>query len=442
MGSLFMLLAGCGQGEPAPAAKSSTGAETAVRVPVRQPERKNLVRTVVLPAQFEAYFEAPLLAKVTGYVRQVRVDIGDRVRGPHPGDSGQVIPGDLLVEIEVPELVNELAQRKAAVSKAKAVVSQCEAAIKVAKAAFQSASAEIAEVKSAVDAEKALRTKWKSESGRVSELAASGAVTRKAADESASQLQSSEATVRQAEAKVASAQARLAEAAADVEKSETDLGAAKAEVEVAGAEHARAETMISFCQLRAPFDGVVTMRSVHPGHLATASTNKPLLVVSRIDLLRLVSQVPEKDALLVHPGCKSTLRIPSLPGTLMTGQITRTSESLDPSNRTVTAEIDVPNPDATLKPGTYVQVEIEVARRENAITLPTTAIINQAQQRCCLIVSEESKVVMKPVQLGIQSGPDVEIVSGLTGSEFVIWANVAGFRDGQVVDSVRPSGSK
>ncbi len=211
---LFAVAAGCqvqpaGQGgNPAPA---EAGRQPPVRVAVRPPERKTLVRKIDVPGQIEAFETAPLLAKVTGYVRRVHVDIGDRVRGPKPGEAGQLAAGgDLLLELDVPELERELAQRKAVANKAVAVVAQSAAAVLGAKAALVSAEAEAAEAKFGVEREAALVAKWKSEAARLTQLAASAAVTQKVADETNSQLQSAEATVRQVEAKVRSAEAHRA----------------------------------------------------------------------------------------------------------------------------------------------------------------------------------------------------------------------------------------
>ena len=351
---LFAVAAGCqvqpaGQGgNPQP----TRGRQPPLRVAVRPAERKTLVRKIDVPGQVAAFETAPLLAKVTGYVRRVHVDIGDRVHGPKPGEAGQpATGGDLLLELDVPELERELAQRKAAANKARAAVAQSEAAIQVAKAALVSAEAEAAEAKFGVEREAALVAKWKSEADRVTQLAASAAVTQKVADETNSQLQAAEAAVRQAEAKVRSAEARRDEAAAAIQQAEADLAAAQAEVQVAQAEVERAETMLGFATLRAPFDGVVTGRHVDPGHLVRVAANEPLLVISRIDPVRVVIEVPETDALLVRLGSPAALRVPSLPGASFAGQVTRTSESLDSGNRTLRVEIDIANPDGTLKPG-------------------------------------------------------------------------------------------
>ena len=434
---LLAVAAGCEVQPAGQGGNPTSGRQPPLRVAVRPAERKTLVRKIDVPGHVEAFETAPLLAKVTGYVRRVHVDIGDRVHGPKPGEGGQpATSGDLLLELDVPELERELAQRKAAANKAKAAVAQSEAAIQMTKAGLVSADAVTAESKFAVEHEAALLAKWKSEAARVTQLAASSAVTQKVADETNSQRQAAEAAVRQAEAKVQSAEARRAEAAAAIQQAEADLVAAQAEVQVAQAEVERAETMLGFATLRAPFDGVVTARHVDLGHLVRVAASEPLLVISRVDPVRVVVEVPETDALLVRPGSQTSLRVQSLPGASFTGQVTRTSESLDTGNRTLRVEIDIANPDGTLKPGAYVQAELEVAVRENAMSLPRTAILTQEKDTFCLTVDEQGKVVQKPVQLGIQAGSDVEILSGLTGSERVITANVAGFRAGQVVEAV------
>ncbi len=446
LGLLAVAVAGC-QARPAADAASSpataSGAPPPVRVVVRPAERKTLVRKIEVPGQVEAYETAPLQAKVTGYVRRVAVDIGDPVRGPWAADGERPADeGDLLLELDVPELERERAQRTATVTKARAVVAQAEAAIQLAKAGLASADSEAAEAEFAVEAQAALVAKWKSENDRIVQLAAAAAVTQKVADETGSQLQAAEAALRQAQAKVQSARARRGEAAAAIQQAEADLAASQAEVEVALAEAARTETMLAFAVLRAPFDGVVTARHVHPGHLVRVGGTEPLLVVSRIDPVRVVVQVPESDALLIRPGSPAAFRVPALPGAGFTGQVTRTSQSLDPGNRTLRIEIDIANPEGTLRPGTYLQAELEVANRKEVLALPRAAVLTQDKQTFCLTVDQEGKVVPLPVQLGIQVGTEVEILSGLTGSERLITANVGGFRAGQTVEAVAEPAAK
>jgi RND family efflux transporter MFP subunit len=121
--------------------------------------------------------------------------------------------------------------------------------------------------------------------------------------------------------------------------------------------------------------------------------------------------------------------------------VTRTSESLDTGNRTLRIEIEIANPEGKLKPGTYLQADLEVANRKDVLALPRAAILTQDKNSFCLTVDDQGRVVQVPVQLGIQAGTDVEILSGLTGSERVITANVGGFREGQRVEAVTAAAS-
>ncbi len=131
-----------------------------------------------------------------------------------------------------------------------------------------------------------------------------------------------------------------------------------------------------------------------------------------------------------------------LPGASLTGQVTRTSDSLDPGNRTLRIEIDIANPEGRLKPGTYLQAELEVAKRKDVLALPHAAILTHDKSTFCLTVDDQGKVAQVPVQLGIQAGADVEILSGLSGSERIITANVGGFREGQIVQAVTETAAK
>jgi HlyD family secretion protein len=436
-GLFLLVIAGCGHAPPAEHAESSGGLPP-VRVTVQAPERKTLQRSIELPGQVLAYEEAPLLAKVTGYVTAVPVDIGTRVKGPHRAEGDKPAkPGETLLEIDVPELVDESRQREADVAKAKAVVDQSTAAVAVALWLQVSAEADVAEAESAVAGADALVAKWKSEAERVTQLASRGAVTQQVSQETSSQLLVAEAGVKQAKAKIDSAQARVSEAKSGILKAQADLAAAEANVQVAEAELARVRTLLGFRTLHAPFDGVITSRRVHPGHLVRATSSEPLLTVSRIDRLRVRVDVPESDALLVQMGNKATLKFPSLPGETMEAKVDRSSESLDRGSRTLLIEVDVDNAQGRLKPGTYAQALIDVATHENVWAVPRSAILSQNKETFVLLVDAENKVVQHPVQLGLQSGPDVEVLYGLTGNERLILANVSGFRPGQVVEAVQ-----
>lgn len=428
------LLTGCHR--PAAHDGASNGALPPIRATVIQPQRKILVRTVELPGRAEAFEFAPLCAKVTGFVQKVSVDIGDRIEGPKDGKLGTV-----LCELLVPELNEELSEKVATIAQTKAEVLQADAGIKVAEAALASAEAHIGETEALVAREESRYSRWKSEYQRVAQLAENGAVTRKVADETRSELEAADAGRKEVTAKIAAVQAMRQEAAARVEKARADAVTIRAHLDVAEAERRRTETMLDYSILRAPFDGVVVERNVHTGHLVQAgggSSQKPLLSVMRVDPVRIFVDIPEDDAVHVSKGSKVELRVPSMPGKPYVGTVTRTSWSLNTTSRTLSAEIDVPNPDGFWRPGLYVQAKITVAELNDVFSLPKAAIISQDKQTYCYTVNAESKVERRAISIGLQAGSEFEIREGLTGNEKVISVNANTFREGQIVEAVAP----
>lgn len=436
---LLSLVLGLANGcRPAGDAHSNEGAGglPPIRVVAMKPDRKPLVRTVELPGRVEAFEEAPLYARVTGYVTKVTVDLGDRIHGPRDNE-----PGQPLFELQVPELREELAEKSARISQTRAEVRQSEAAVKVAEAAVRSAEALVHEAEAAVTKQESLFARWKSEFARVSELAQRGALTQKVADETRAELDAADAGRREVAARITSVEAAHQESLANLEKARADATAMQSRLEVAEAEQRRVAAMLDFATVRAPFDGVVVDRKVHPGHLVKAgggASETPLLTVMRIDPVRIFVDVPEVDAVHVSDGTRAEILVPSLPGEPLDAKVTRTSWSLNATSRTLTTEIDVPNPDGRWRPGQYVQVKLRVAERNDVLSLPKTAIITQDKQACCLIVGSDGQVRRQPVSLGLQAGNDVEIRGGLTGNENVIAVNASSFREGQIVELARP----
>lgn len=417
----------------------ASGGLPPIRVTTIKPERKTFVRTVELPGRVEAFEVAPLHAKVTGYIERILVDIGDSIQGPKDGQ-----PGMALCEILVPELKEELAEKKALVAQAEAHVFQADASVKLAEATVRSADAKIREAQAAVAREEAQCAKWESEYERVSKLAETGALTKKLAEETRAELAAAEAGCKEVAARIVSVQAQQQEATAGLEKAKADAVAMRSRQTVAEAEHRRLEAMFAFTVIRAPFDGVVVERNVHTGHLVQAGVGNSqlaLLTVMRIDPVRVFVDVPETDAVYIHAGTKAKLKSPSLTGEPITAQVTRTSWSLNATSRTLTVEIDVPNPDGRLRPGLYMQVELTVAELENALVLPKTAIITQDKQTYCFTIGNDGKVSRTAVNLGLVAGAEFEVRSGLTGDEDVIGVNAAAFRDGQVVE-IAPASPK
>ncbi|MFO1062558.1 MAG: efflux RND transporter periplasmic adaptor subunit [Pirellulales bacterium] len=408
-----------------------------VKVVKTQPQRKNFVRTIDLPGRVEAFEVTPVFARVSGYVTSVPVDVGSKVSGPRDGMAGTI-----LCEIDSPDLREDVLQKQAVVEQAQAEILQAEAAVRLAQAAQQGAAARVAEAEAAAAREDAQLARWESELARVKKLAETGVVTQKVADETLSERDAAAAGRREVTAKIESVRAELAQAVAASEKATADAAVERSKLKVAEAELRRVQTMAAFSHVTAPFDGIVTRRDVHTGHLVSAGSNATsLLTVMRTDKLRIIVDIPETDAVLVQPGTKVDIRVPALSADPKPAVVTRTSWSLDNVSRTMTAEIDVSGADPHWRAGSFVNVKLTTAEKENTLVVSKTAIQTVDKQTVCGVVQADGSVTRKPIQLGLQSGAEWEVLSGITESDNIVPANLSAFRDGQKVELVTPIGT-
>jgi RND family efflux transporter MFP subunit len=433
-GVLGLALLGCQRPSAAPETAASSDLP---RVNSGFPAWKSIAQQVELPAQFEPFATAPIQAKVAAYVKSVLVDIGDRVQGPRIDGQGRLEqPGQPLVILEANELIEDVGHKQAKVAQAEADCKQAAAAIRVAEAAEQAAQAAIEEALAARNRADADYRRWKSEFARIAELAANKTVTQKLADESEQQFRAAQAAVDETMARVQSAKSKAGEARVGIEKAKADAESVQARLGLAGAELRGARVMADYLTLRAPFTGIVASRNTDPGRLVqpgTGAADSTLLTIVQADVLRLFVEVPEADAPLVAPGRKAAIRVAALPDRKISGLVTRTSWSLGSSNRTLRAEIDVPNSDGTLRPGMFAQVELIVAAKDRALVLPKTAVVTRDGQPTCLVIGPGGKLEARSVVTGLKGATEIEIATGLTEKDEVLLANVAAFKPGQSV---------
>ena len=305
------------------------------------------------------------------------------------------------------------------------------------------ADAKVAKAKAGVGRAAGEYERWKAEHARMKELAAKGSVTEKLVDESLNQFHAADAARQEAEANVKSAEASLQAAHANVQKSQADLVAAGARQKVADANLAHAKTMLAYAEIKAPFNGVVTQRNVDTGHYVhpvTGGVTEPLLVIAQTDQVRVFVDVPEMEAPLVDAGNKPdsvVVRVQSLGEQGIEGRVTRTSWSLDKANRSLRAEIDLPNTGGKLRPGMFAKVDILLDQRDNVVTLPATAIVRDGGFAFCVVV-ESGKVDRKKIELGLRSGADVEVRSGVANDQLVVLARADTLVQGQAVEVITP----
>lgn len=420
-------LSGCNQPTVAETPRSqatSTSGAPVVRVTAAPPQRQTIAVSTTQPARIEAFEVTPLYPKISGYARDIQVDIGD-----------SVTTDAVLLAIRAPEMEHELAQKAALVGQAEAEIGQAAAAVRAAQAAVTTAKSLVTAAEAGFDRVESDHARWLSEHTRVSELAERGSVSDRLVDEAQNQLSSAAAAQRELQARVESAKAAFEESQANLAKAEADEAAMRARLKVAQSERDRMQAMLDYAEITAPFDGVVTQRNVDTGHFVQpggGSATRPLLVIARNDKLRVVVEVPESEAVLATTGDKAVIRVPALAGREVPGEITRTSWALETSNRTLRTEIDLEN-DGTLRPGLYATVRINLETHPDVLAVPFTALVHDAGQTfCCLVV--DGHVERRPVVIGLRSGDHVEITSGLTGDELVVQQRGDSLRDGQPVE--------
>ena len=407
-----------------------------------KPLRKTVRRVIEEPAfDIRPFQQTPLYSKLAGYVGKVHKDIGDRVK-----------KDELLAELDVPEMAIELKQKDALVRHAEASVKQAEEAASAAAANMKSASALLKEAESGRLKAQAEYKRFESQFKRMEQAARGDVINRDALDESRYRLEAAEASRGEIEAKVQSAQATFEESKAKRDKALADVDVAKAQRDVAVANRDNVKTMLGYIFIRAPFAGVVTKRNVDTGHFvqpnAGGTRGEPLFVVQQMDPVRVFVNVREGDANLIYEGADARVRVQ---GEEYRGKVTRTSWALDPKSRTLSTEIDLPNPDGKLRAGMYAYAAITIEHKE-VWTVPAPAISTQGEQNYCFL-AENGKSIRTAIQVGIRDNQVVEVLriqrrlskdassdiwSDWSGTEEIIAGNQAALVDGQPIPTNQP----
>jgi RND family efflux transporter MFP subunit len=347
-------------------AEAKSDSETAPLVNVTEVERSSGKSDLVLPGSIQAITEAPVLARATGYIKTRLVDIGDRVKA-----------GQLLAEIDAPEIDQQVRQARASVDQANASLEQ--------------ANANLIQGKTNEQLYKTTADRWNS-------LVAKGAVSKQDNDTYQAQYIAQVATV------------QALEKAVNVAKS--NIGAAEANLE-------RLTDMLGYVKVKAPFAGVITQRNVDVGALVNEG-NTLLYRIAQTDKLRIYVNVPQSDSNAVHVGLPAKLTISDLPSKIFVGVVTRTANSLDPSSRTLLAEVQVVNTAGLLMPGMYAQVEFSTPRAEPPLLIKGDALVVRSNGPQVAIVEPDKTVHFQVVALGRDYGDRIEVLSGLKAGDRLV----------------------
>ena len=343
-------------------------------VSTASPQRAPEVVEIPLPGSVQPILETGIWARTNGYLKARYVDIGDRVR-----------KGQILADIETPEVDQQLMQAIATMAQDKANVVKLEADLGLARTTLQRYV-----------------------------TAGPGTVSKQQIDERTSGVTTAEKAV----------------------------DAARATVNADDANVHRLVELQSFQKVYAPFDGIITVRNVDPGSLITAGSTTGttmLFSLAKVDMLRIFVYVPQANAPDIKVGASASVSVRQLPDRTFTGKVTRTAGAIDPSSRTLLTEVDVPNPDGLLLSGSYATVRFRLQRPDPPLVIPQSALLVDANGVRVALVGSDGTLHYHPVQIGRDYGSTVEVLSGLAPTDVLATGLSPNVTDGSRVEITKPA---
>lgn len=436
-GGYYFLHAGGKSHSGSEPTRQSAGAEpkslAGVRRPtveVTSPKRGGMEMTTRQPGTVRAFEYAELYAKVSGYVKDLKVDRGSRVK-----------KGDLLISIYAPELEAAVEQARAALVRASASVKQAEARVATAEETIKAKIAHQEETVAVLHAATAQREYREKAFKRISDLVARKAVEERLRDEEEDRQEAARASEYAAKSGVETAKAQVAEARAFLSQAKADLDGALADVSVAKANLDEKTTWESYTQIRSPYEGVVISRgeAVHPGAFvqsAEKGMTEPMLIVARDDTMRTVIPVPDRDVPYCDLGDPAVVKVDALNDREFKGVVSRIAESEDVNDRTMRVEVDLPNPQRVLRDGMFGRAEIILQKSTPHLTVPSTAVLDRdSEGKGAVQVVRDGKLYHQPVVIGRDNGTIAEIVQGLDESAMVVIKPDVALTDGTEVQT-------
>ncbi len=348
--------------------------------------RGAITHTLNLAGQFQPYQVIDVHAKVSGYIRHIYVDIGDKVH-----------QGQVLAVLEVPELSAQLKGTVAEVAHSKDEITREQHEVSRAQAEHAAVHADYLRLKQASAAQPGLV----------------------------------------AEQELDNAQSKDLASGAQVDAAKAALSAAKQESDVAGADNERVGALADYTRVTAPLDGVVTWRYADTGALIQAGTSSdvqslPVVKLSQSGLLRLRLPVPEDAVEFIHEGSEVNVHVDAVNRTIA-GKVVRFTRDISAATRTMETEIDVENKDLSLTPGMYANATLELERKDNVLTIPGQAVIHNGSHDSVLIVDQQNHVQQRKVVLGLQGSTLVEVKNGLAEGDRVITGGQSKYQPGETV---------
>jgi RND family efflux transporter MFP subunit len=352
-------------------------------------QRGAITHTLSLAAQFQAYQVIDVHPKVSGFIKHIYVDIGDKVR-----------EGQTIAVLEVPELRAQLEGTVAQVGQRKDEIVRAQHDVARAEAEYAALHANNNRMQEAAKAQP-------------------GLIAQQELDDT---------------------QSKDLSAAAQVDAAKAALAAARGASLVAVADSDRVRAIQGYTNVTAPLDGVITWRYADTGALIQSGRDSndqalPIVKLSENSLLRLRMPVPEDAVKYVKVGDEMQIRVDSLERTF-TGKIVRFTRNVNFETRTMETEVDVPNKDLSIEPGMYANTQLQLGHVENVLTIPVEALVLRGNKEMVYVVDGENQVRERAVQVGLEGSKLAEIKSGLNQGEHVILGGQEKYQEGELVRPV------
>ena len=385
LAAVILIASGCGDNrvQASGAEPQGTAIPTVGVTPVTlQP----IGRDLTVSSELVPFQEIDVYAKESGFVKDLRVDYGSRVK-----------KGDLMAVLEIPELQTRIAQDQAAIQRSSDQVTHAEHELGRIKAQHTVVHLQYSRLKSVADSRPGLI----------------------------------------AEQELDDAQGKDLSMEAQVEGGESALLAAKSQLDVAKAQQQQDQVLFDYSRITAPFAGVVTQRYANFGTLMQAGTNSstqalPLVRLSEDDKFRLVIPVPESYVKYIKVGDTVKVRVPSL-DKVFPGTVTRFSVDVTQDTRTMHTEVDLMNPGHVLMPGLYAEATLTLEHRNNALVVPLQAVNQNGSQASVFLVDMNNHLQNRPITVGLETANQAEVLSGLNEGDRVVVSDRSGLKAGTEV---------
>ncbi|MBS1812434.1 MAG: efflux RND transporter periplasmic adaptor subunit [Acidobacteria bacterium] len=368
-------------------------------VTVAGPRKAEATNELILPATTQAIQETMIYARHGGYVRRWLAGMGQDVRA-----------GQLLAEISAPESDQQLGAARQEAVEAEQTVTQTRSELGQVQASLEQAEASLKQARTNLELARVNLERSKT-------LVAQGVVSQQDTDDKQALYDA-----RQADLEAAQANIRARQAAVKAQQSAIDSKAAGFKARQANVQ--RLEEIHSFQRVVAPYDGTITARNVEVGVLISATGATPtgtgLFRLAKMDIIRVFINVPQTYVTAMEKGLPAEVQVKELPQKVFTGNVIGTSHYIDPATRTLMVEVRVPNPTRQLLPGMYAQVKFALPSVQDAVIIPATALVANAEGTQVLTLRPDQTVHVQKIEVGRDYGKEIEVIAGLQGDESII----------------------